>query len=386
MVKKKIIITIIIVCVLLFIFKVSTFCTGINNKKIYILSASISEDSYVLPAYNWGECIHDYIDTEQIDIVNVNIEPNFEIYDFISFDKQLRKNDYVLIQLGNIYAEPTRCDFDRIDKLYDVCNEWIKDIKDKNAIPIIFTPNYINNDKSSSLNEYYNVFSNIVVKCAEENNVPVVDLTQITYDAFNSIEKNFGEQYIKSLYVIDKDCENQINRFVLNYCGAVFVSGFVAERLSSIDSISKYVNQQIVVENLPKISRGEFIKQLLQIANIESGTTNYNKSISNINDYYMKIAIDIGIVSGSEDGNYCTDCEITIDEACAIADRLLQFKGIVRNKEDVNPFMLKLYGVDDYAVDSVSRFYSVAERGLNYDAYYLMSIYGIYDIVYNDLN
>ena len=86
MVKKKIIITIIIVCVLLFIFKVSTFCTGINNKKIYILSASISEDSYVLPAYNWGECIHDYIDTEQIDIVNVNIEPNFEIYDFISFD------------------------------------------------------------------------------------------------------------------------------------------------------------------------------------------------------------------------------------------------------------------------------------------------------------
>ena len=123
--KKVAIIIIIIVIAIIFVFKVINFCTEsayteAGNKRMYILSTKISEDNYVLPAYSWGECLCNYVDISHIDIVNINIGNDFENYDFIEFDKQLNKNDFVLIQLGNIFEMPTKEDFDSINGLYKI--------------------------------------------------------------------------------------------------------------------------------------------------------------------------------------------------------------------------------------------------------------------------
>lgn len=383
--KVAIKILIIIMCILLLMFNVSIFSKNTSDsKKMYILSTRETENNYELPGYNWGECIDIFMNTENIDVINVDIAVDFETFDFISFDKQLNKNDYVLIQLGNIYSQATSENYKRIEKIPDIYSEWIKDIRNKNAVPIIITPNCANYDESSPMYKYYNECSDISVKWAEENDVPVVDLTQMLYGVFNAIERNNGKHIVDTFFVIDKHSENYINRFVFNYCGAVFVSGFVAETLrDNVSVVSEHIMPKFSEDDFPKISRGEFVRQILELA--DNVTINESDDI-NDKDYYMKMGRDIGIVFGGDDGNFYTDKEIEIGEACAIADRLLQINGIILEKEEASSFWLGLYGVNDYAMDSVRRFYSVVYTGLNYDGFYLTSIYGIYDILYNELN
>lgn len=362
-----------------------------GHRTMYILSTGAPQEEYILPKYNWGECLYNFIDTSKLDIVNMDIDTNFiNSPKYIEFVKQLKKNDYVLVQFGNIYNEPNRMSINEIENIKSIYNNCIKDIKKTEAMPVIITPNYVTNNNSKVIKEYYNTFSKISIKWANENDIPVIDLTKMTSDTVEHIKNNFGDQYLNSIYAIRKNDLYKNYKYVLNFCGAVFVSGFVAESLLNVDEMEKYI-QKISSDTLPYISRKQFIKQLLEITGdkklgLENKVFNDIRSEKAYIDYILT-AKGMGIVYGSTDGNFYPDRKITIDEACVIADRLLQSKGIVLDKNLANSklHMLLLYGVNENAMDSVCRFYSVAEKGLNYDVYYLMSIYGIYGIVYENL-
>ena len=375
-----------------FIFIVLFVCSNVfimliganTNNKIYILSTSAPEDEYVLPKYKWGECISNFVDTTKLDIINIDANICFinskEYKEFIS---KLKRNNYVLLQFVDIYDEFSEDDFNTIQKLNSVYSNCVKDIKKVGAVPIIITPEYINKSESEVKNEYYENIRNSILKWANEKNVKVVDLTEITSNVFDGIVNNFGKQYLDSIYTKSKS-----NRYAFNYCGAVYVAEFVTESLSQMEGIKEYV-KEVTTDVLPHISRGEFIKQLLEVTG-ESTLVPMNEVFNDVKKdskyaVYIETAKVNGIVYGSTDGNFYPDRNIQIDEACVIADRLLQTKGILLNKSLTNEYMLKIYGVDKYAIDSVSRFYSVAEKGINYDAYYLMSIYGIYNMVYDYL-
>lgn len=390
-IKRSVIVTIIITVILncANCFAMAAFT---ENKKMYVISEKIPQNDYIIEGYNWSECISMYMDTSKISIEVIYIEDLVDDKDYNEFINEINRDDIVLIQTGNLYRDPQKKDIENIDKQEENEDRYVKDIKNKGAVPIIVLPDYAINDESTYLYEYFDKYCEMCKDVAGRNEIYYIEgankqeLDALSYEGL----KKADEENYKILYAIIRNGENkEVSKYIPNFAFAAYHGIFIAVNLAKIDEFKDIVVDEI---NYNKVTRGEFVKQLLLIAgeDEEKSEEYIFNDVSSENKYYGYIARakSMGIVLGDNNNCFKPNENIDLGDACVIADRLLQKRGIYLPDDDkfYKETAEALFTIKEYAGNSVTRFFTTVSLGMYLEPYYIWSIYGIYYIVYDELN
>jgi lysophospholipase L1-like esterase len=117
--------------------------------------------------------------------------------------KKLKKNDLVMIQFGHNDAsidKPER--YVNITGYKEYLRLYVNQTREKGAVPILLTP--VNRNypwKDGKLSNVHGEYPNAVKEIAKELNVKLIDLTQLSIDAFTAK----GQQEVTTQYFMNFD-------------------------------------------------------------------------------------------------------------------------------------------------------------------------------------
>ncbi|RDV15308.1 GDSL family lipase [Pontibacter diazotrophicus] len=113
----------------------------------------------------------------------------------------LQKNDVVMMQFGhNDAAENKPERYTNVPAYKEYLRLYVKQTREKGALPILLTP--VNRNypwKDSNLSNVHGEYPQAVKDVAKELNVPLIDLTQLSIDAFTAK----GQEYVTDHYFMN---------------------------------------------------------------------------------------------------------------------------------------------------------------------------------------
>jgi lysophospholipase L1-like esterase len=164
-----------------------------------------------------------------------------------------KQGDYVLIQFGHNDEVPEKKDrYTTPTEFKSNLTKFVREVKSKNAIPILLTP--VSRRKFDSVGnamETHVTYSKLVKEVANMENVPLIDLDQKSQQLF----QQFGEEKSKLLFVQlgqnehPNYPEGKIDNTHFNELGARLIAQIV---LSELKKLNTSLNAHIVKPTLQK--------------------------------------------------------------------------------------------------------------------------------------
>jgi lysophospholipase L1-like esterase len=176
------------------------------------------------PLYGWGQAFQPFFNKTSINEVMNLIKTDSVIIDdrakggrstrtffeegrWAEVYKTLKKNDVVMIQFGHNDAsveKPER--YVNIEGYKEFLRLYVNQTREKGATPILITP--VNRNypwKDGKLSNVHGEYPNAVKEIAKELNVNLIDLTQLSIDAFTAkgqeyVTQNYFMNFEKGLY------------------------------------------------------------------------------------------------------------------------------------------------------------------------------------------
>lgn len=173
-----------------------------NIKTIYLAGDSTVTDQDVEPWASWGQFITNYFDSN---IVIANYaESGATLTSFKSTNRLekilsiIKPHDYIFIEFAH-NDEKIKGDGNGAWGLYtNSLKEYIIKIREKKGIPILVTPTQRRSfNTDGSLTETHGDFPNAMRQVAKDLNVPLVDITKMTTDLYES----WGNEHSKKAFV-----------------------------------------------------------------------------------------------------------------------------------------------------------------------------------------
>ena len=222
------------------------------------------EDEYLYPRYGWGTQLGGYL-TDKATVVNLALsgrssksfttEANYQ-----TLINNLKEGDYLLIAFGHNDQksdDDTRFTDARLPYTddasfgYYLYTYYIKVAEEKGATPILVTPivraksndDYTGNEGHVTATGDYR---QAIIDLGYELNVDVIDMTAITRARYEELGYDEALKYHAVLQGVmdgDKIVENwsSVDKTHLNIYGAKYVAYRIAEELSKISGIKRYV-------------------------------------------------------------------------------------------------------------------------------------------------
>ena len=244
-------------------------CEGheVKDTTIYLVGDSTVcsfEDEYLYPRYGWGTQLGGYL-TDKATVVNLALsgrssksfttEANYQ-----TLINNLKEGDYLLIAFGHNDQksdDDTRFTDARLPYTddasfgYYLYTYYIKVAEEKGATPILVTPivraksndDYTGNEGHVTATGDYR---QAIINLGYELNVDVIDMTAITRARYEELGYDEALKYHAVLQGVmdgDKIVENwsSVDKTHLNIYGAKYVAYRIAEELSKISGIKRYV-------------------------------------------------------------------------------------------------------------------------------------------------
>jgi lysophospholipase L1-like esterase len=201
---------------------VCIYLVGDSTMADYTLDSGYMEKKF--PLYGWGQVFQQYFKKDSLVKVKNLIKSDsvfvldkarggrstrtfFEEGRWSAIFKVLRKDDVVMIQFGHNDAavdKPER--YVNIIGYKEFLRLYVNQTREKGAIPILITP--VNRNypwKDGKLSNVHGEYPNAVKEVAKELNVKLIDLTQLSIDAFTlkgqaEVTSKYFMNFEKGLY------------------------------------------------------------------------------------------------------------------------------------------------------------------------------------------
>jgi lysophospholipase L1-like esterase len=198
------------------------YLIGDSTMADYTLDSGYMEKKF--PLNGWGQVFQQYFSKDSLVKVRNLIKSDsvlvldkarggrstrtfFEEGRWAAIFKALKKNDIVMIQFGHNDAaidKPER--YVNLTGYKEFLRLYVNQTKEKGAIPILITP--VNRNypwKDGKLSNIHGEYPNAVKEVAKELNVKLIDLTQLSIDAFTAkgqaeVTSNYFMNFEKGLY------------------------------------------------------------------------------------------------------------------------------------------------------------------------------------------
>lgn len=194
--------------------------------RVYIIGDSTAADyslerdfmSKRYPVTGWGQVFQEYLRSENLKDLHHLIKADSAVVDdrakggrstrtffeegrWSQVYQSLKKNDLVLIQFGHndgAVNKPER--YVNISGYKEYLRLFVHQAREKGAIPILLTPVARNYPwKDGHLTNVHGDYPQAVKEVAQELNVFLIDLNQLSMDAFSEI----GQDYVSSHYFMN---------------------------------------------------------------------------------------------------------------------------------------------------------------------------------------
>lgn len=277
---------------------------GNSNKNLVLIGGNSvckyeDDGAHMIKKSGWSEYINYYID-EKTNIINLS-ERGQTLETFINSEisnncfKTLNKEDIIILQLE-------REDFNS-DSLKDNLSSIVSIIKNIGCdLYVIFPylPN-LNDENKSDIVEISNFL--------EENKINVSEVMYLGY-----IYSDDG----KSILSYYKDKKLGYDYDGLNCIFADMVAGHIVNKV--------FEKENYFPDPSYSVTRGMFVSQLVKMSGCKIFAEEAFIDVNKDNEYYYEIATAkaMGIINGYSDGSFHPDEEISLDDACVIAVKLLR--------------------------------------------------------------
>lgn len=221
--KKVISLGVLLVLISFYAFKpfkkaTTIYLIGDSTVANYQLEADYMEKRY--PLYGWGQSFQQFFTKTSIKEVKNLIKTDSIVVDdrakggrstrtffeegrWAEIYKILKKGDVVMMQFGHNDAsvdKPER--YTNINAYKEFLRLYVNQTREKGGIPILLTP--VNRNypwKDGKLSNVHGEYPNAVKAVASELNVKLIDLTQLSIDAFTAK----GQEYVTKQYFMNFD-------------------------------------------------------------------------------------------------------------------------------------------------------------------------------------
>lgn len=197
--------------------KVTTiYLIGDSTVANYQLEADYQEKRH--PVHGWGQTFQSFFNKSSINEVKNLIKTDSVIVDdrakggrstrtffqegrWREVYSRLKKNDLVMMQFGHNDAAVDKTErYVNIEGYKEFLRLYVNQTREKGAIPILLTP--VNRNypwKDGKLSNVHGEYPNAVKEIAKELNVRLIDLTQLSIDAFTLK----GQEYVTKNYFMN---------------------------------------------------------------------------------------------------------------------------------------------------------------------------------------
>jgi lysophospholipase L1-like esterase len=197
--------------------KVTTiYLIGDSTVANYQLEADYQEKRH--PLFGWGQTFQSFFNKTSINDVKNLIKTDSVIVDdrakggrstrtffqegrWREVYSRLKKNDLVMMQFGHNDAAVDKTErYVNIEGYKEFLRLFVNQTREKGAIPILLTP--VNRNypwKDGKLSSSHGEYPNAVKEVAKELNVKLIDLTQLSIDAFAAK----GQDYVTPKYFMN---------------------------------------------------------------------------------------------------------------------------------------------------------------------------------------
>lgn len=216
--------------------KVTTiYLIGDSTVANYQLEPDYMEKRY--PLFGWGQAFQPFFNQSSIREVKNLIKTDSVIVDdrakggrstrtffqegrWREVYERLKKGDLVMIQFGHNDAAVDKTErYVNIEGYKEFLRLYVNQTKEKGATPILLTP--VNRNypwKDGKLTNVHGEYPNAVKEIAKELNVKLIDLTQLSIDAFTAkgqeyVTKNYFMNFDKGLYKAYPDGQKDNTHF-----------------------------------------------------------------------------------------------------------------------------------------------------------------------------
>lgn len=257
--NKKVILGFLVVLIAFYAFKpvkkvTTIYLIGDSTVANYQLEPDYMEKRH--PLYGWGQAFQPFFNNIGIKEVKNLIKTDSVIVDdrakggrstrtffeegrWAVVYKALKKDDVVMMQFGHNDAsvdKPER--FVNITGYKEFLRLYVNQTREKGATPILITP--VNRNypwKDGKLSNVHGEYPNAVKEVAKELNVKLIDLTQLSIDAFTAkgqeyITKNYFMNFEKGLYKAYPDGQKDNTHF--QKAGAEAVAHLVFDAMKKL--------------------------------------------------------------------------------------------------------------------------------------------------------
>lgn len=197
---------------------VSIYLIGDSTMADYSLDSGYMEKKY--PIYGWGQVFQSFFDqndrssftklfnADRVQVINKarggrSTRTFFEEGRWWQVHQLLKKGDLVLIQFGHNDASVEKTERYVNPKGYqEFLRLYVRQTREKGGIPILVTP--VNRNypwKDGKLGEVHGEYPNAMKEVAKELNVLLIDLTQLSIEAFTTK----GQEYVTARYFMNLD-------------------------------------------------------------------------------------------------------------------------------------------------------------------------------------
>lgn len=232
--------------------------------KVYLVGDSTVcsfNDSYYIPRYGYGTQLHNYLNCDENQIVNLALSGRSSLSfltepQYNTLKNNLTSGDYLIIGFGHNdeksaeparYTNPTKSYTDNSDTngpsfQYVLYENYVKVAKEKGATPILCTP-IVRYDESGSYTgtKVHNTdkgdYSAAIRKLGEDTNTTVIDLTELTKEEYKKDNTAAIKFHAHTSYKLDGENKVPIGRddTHINMYGAKMISYKFAQAILASD-------------------------------------------------------------------------------------------------------------------------------------------------------
>lgn len=348
---------------------------------VYIVGDSTAceygnDESYALPRAGWGMYLNNFL-SDRAKVVDLALSgrssKSFTTEDnYQQLCDEIKSGDYLLIQFGhndaknsteedlqNRYTNPEGdVDTDGSFKksLYD---NYVKPAIDKRAYPVLISPvSRRKFDESGKVKDSHGLYDDAVRSLAAEMNIPFVDMTKITEDAYNQAGAD-GTKLLHALFADRTKGENGIDNTHFSHYGAMYIASLLAEALQNMEdcNLKDYVDKSTfgAYDNIYE-TRGNFVVGLLRLI----GASDSAEDISFDENGFPAGAAKSGIAYGDENGSFSPQAYITNQDMYTFVGRALEYLKIFEPTENI-------YNINELSSYAQNYVYSLIEQGMTDD-------------------
>ncbi len=183
------------------------------------------------PKYGWGEKLSQYLNGNTVEnraVGGKSTKTFKEGGQWAKLLKSLTAGDVVLIQFGHNDENQTASDGRGTtpEQYHDNLLEFISDVKDKDAVPVILTPLCRRSFSGGTVNHTHGEYLTKAKEAAGEGGVVLLDIEQSSFDWLTAL----GEEASASRFMVSVDGSDNTH---LTELGATEVAELVAKALKA---------------------------------------------------------------------------------------------------------------------------------------------------------